>query len=141
MRDIVRGHLWKIHIAFIVLFGVLAMPVWITSACADTQGARDGDHRAVWKVIDAKRAYQASATAVGPRLVLTVAHNLFHVLDAGVVRRPRLTPRNLRKSKPYHADRRPIGAPNNNEGCRHGLQGERHPSCHSSDGQVLILRH
>lgn len=83
MRDIAREHLWKIHIAFIVLFGAFAMPVWITSACADTQGARDGDHRAVWKLIDAERTRQASATAVGSRLVLTVAHYLFNILDAG----------------------------------------------------------
>lgn len=83
MRDIAREHLWKIHIAFIVLFGAFAMPVWITGACADTQGASDGDHRAVWKLIDAERTRQASATAVRSRLVLTVAHYLFNVLDAG----------------------------------------------------------
>ena len=83
MRDIVRGHLRKFHITFIVLLGAFAMPVWITSAYADPQGARAGDHRAVWMVLDAKRARQASAFAVGPRLAITVAHNLFDVMEAG----------------------------------------------------------
>ena len=54
------------------------------SAYAATQEDRLLEHRAVWKIIDTKRGYQASAFAVGPRLVVTVAHNLFDVvLKAG----------------------------------------------------------
>ena len=50
---------------------------------AATDVARKGAHRAVWKLIDTKRTDLASAFAVGPRLVLTVAHYLFSVAEAG----------------------------------------------------------
>ena len=55
---------------------------------AHTASPWDGHpaHRAVWMVLDAKRAYQASAFAIEPRLAITVAHNLFDVLKAGTDR-------------------------------------------------------
>ena len=83
MQETFRGHVRKTWLALIVLVGAVSMPPWLTSTDAAAQGARNGDHRAVWKVIDAKRAYQASAFAVGPRMAITVAHNLFDVLEAG----------------------------------------------------------
>ena len=74
---------WKARLPLAVLAVTVAIAASAPRTEASTQGAQDGDHRAVWKLIDTKRTYQASAFAVGPRLVLTVAHNLFNVAEAG----------------------------------------------------------
>ena len=80
MRDIPRRRVWRFCLAWIVLAGAVSMPAWAPSAHAATSWEDHPAHRAVWKIIDTKRGYQASAFAVGPRLVVTVAHNLFDVV-------------------------------------------------------------
>ena len=84
MRDILRRHVWNSCLALIVLAGAISMPAWAPSAYATSPWEGFPAHRAVWKIIDGNRKYQASAFAVGPRLIVTVAHNLFDVvLKAG----------------------------------------------------------
>ena len=83
MRDIMRRHVWTLYLALIVLTGAVSMPAWAPSAYAGAQWEGHPAHRAVWKIIDGKRKFQASAFAVGPHLVVTVAHYLFDVLKAG----------------------------------------------------------
>ena len=76
--------MWKACLALIVLTAAVATPAWAPSADAASSWKGHATHRAVWKIIDEKRTYQASAFAVAPRLVVTVAHNLFDVvLKAG----------------------------------------------------------
>ena len=75
---------WKDRLPLAVVAVAVAIAASAPRTGAATQGARDGDHRAVWKLLDANRTYQASAFAVAPRLVVTVVHNLFDVvLKAG----------------------------------------------------------
>ena len=74
---------WTVRLPLAVLAATVAIAASAPRTEVAAQGAQDGDHRAVWNLIDTKRTYQASAFAVGPRLVLTVAHNLFSVAEAG----------------------------------------------------------
>ena len=75
---------WKLNIALMSVITLVSLPGSTPSAYASTSWEGHPAHRAVWKIIDTKRGYQASAFAVGPRLVVTVAHNLFDVvLKAG----------------------------------------------------------
>ena len=67
----------------IVLAGGVSISALAPSAHAIAQDDHFPEHRAVWKIIDGKRKYQASAFAVGPRVVVTVSHYLFDVLNAG----------------------------------------------------------
>ena len=83
MPDFLRRRMWRACVATFVLATAVSSAALMPCAEATTQSARDGDHRAVWRVIDENRKYQASAFAVGPRLVVTVAHYLFDVLKAG----------------------------------------------------------
>ena len=83
MRDILRRHAWNFYLALIVLAGAVSTPAWAPGAYAASSWEGHPAHRAVWRVIDENRKYQASAFAVGPRLVVTVSHYLFDVLKAG----------------------------------------------------------
>ncbi len=80
MPDIFRRRLSVVIGVLIVLAGGASISALAPSAHAITQDDHFPEHRAVWKIIDGKRKYQASAFAVGPRLVVTVAHNLFDVV-------------------------------------------------------------
>ena len=80
MRDILKRHASNFYLALIVLAGAVSLPAWAPSAYAASSWEGHPAHRAVWRIIDTKRGYQASAFAVGPRLVVTVAHNLFDVV-------------------------------------------------------------
>ena len=86
MRNVLRRHVKTFYLAWIVLAVVVWMPACVPSAYAASSWEDHPAHRAVWMVLDAKRAYQASAFAVEPRLAITVAHNLFDVLKAGTDR-------------------------------------------------------
>ena len=78
MNDLRRGRVRMARVAAI-LFAVWAL-VLASTPSAFAASSWDGHpaHRAVWKIVDAKRGYQASTFAVGPRLVVTVAHTLFN---------------------------------------------------------------
>ena len=83
MADCLRRRAWKAHVALFVLVAAVSVPALVQSACASSWENHPA-HRAVWKIIDGNRKFQASAFAVGPRLIVTVAHNLFDVvLKAG----------------------------------------------------------
>ena len=83
MRDVLRSQAWALYVALIVLASTASMAAWSPSARSATSWEGHPAHRAVWRVIDENRKYQASAFAVGPRLVVTVAHYLLDVLKAG----------------------------------------------------------
>ena len=81
MTSILRSPAWKARAALLVLVATVSSAASVQGARAGAQEERLAEHRAVWKIIDGNRKYQASAFAVGPRLVVTVAHNLFDVLE------------------------------------------------------------
>ena len=84
MTDFLGRQAWKAHVALFVLVAAASVPASVQSACAASSWEGHPAHRAIWKIIDGKRKYQASAFAVGPHVVATVAHNLFDVvLKAG----------------------------------------------------------
>ena len=80
MIDLRRGRVRMAHVAAILLAAWVSVLASAPSAFAASSWDGHPAHRAVWKIVDTKRGYQASAFAVGPRLVVTVAHNLFDVV-------------------------------------------------------------
>ena len=84
MTELARRRVWNLCVGTIVLAASVSIWALWSSAYAVSPWEGNSAHRAVWKIIDGNRKYQASAFAVGPRLVVTVAHNLFDVvLKAG----------------------------------------------------------
>ena len=80
MIKFVRRQVRKLFIASFVLAVAVSIAASVRGADGTKQWEGISAHRAVWKIIDGNRKYQASAFAVGPRLVVTVAHNLFDVV-------------------------------------------------------------
>ena len=83
MPNFLNRRTWNVHLAMTVMAAAVSLPVAAPSAEAATDGARERDHRAVWRIMDEKRTRQSSAFAAGPRLVVTVVHTLFNMLKAG----------------------------------------------------------
>lgn len=83
MRNVLRRHVKTFCLAGILLAVAVWMPAWVPSAHAASSWEDHPAHRAVWRLADAERTRQASAFAVGPRLIVTVAHTLFNMAQAG----------------------------------------------------------
>lgn len=83
MRNVLRRHVKTFYLAGIVLAVAVWMPACVPSAYAASSWEDHPAHHAVWRLADAERTRQASAFAVGPRLIVTVAHTLFNMAQAG----------------------------------------------------------
>ena len=80
MIDLRRGRVRMAHVAAILL--AVWVSVLASAPSGHTASSWEGHpaHRAVWKIADGKRKFQASAFAVEPRLIVTVAHTLFNMV-------------------------------------------------------------
>lgn len=83
MWNVLRRHVKTFYLAGIVLTVAVWMPACVPSAYAASSWEDLLAHRAVWRLMDAERTRQASSFAVGPRLIVTVAHTLFNMAQAG----------------------------------------------------------
>ena len=83
MRNVLRRRVKTFYLAWIVLAVAVWMPAYVPNAHAASSWEGHPAHRAVWRLVDAERTRQASAFAVGPRLIVTVAHTLFNMVQAG----------------------------------------------------------
>lgn len=83
MRNVLRRHVKTFCLAGIVLAVAVWKPACVPSAYAASSWEGHPAHHAVWRLADAERTRQASAFAVGPRLIVTVAHTLFNMAQAG----------------------------------------------------------
>ena len=83
MRNVLRRHAKTFYLAGILLAVAVWMPACVPSAYAASSWEDHPAHRAAWRLVDAERTRQASAFAVGPRLIVTVAHTLFNMAQAG----------------------------------------------------------
>ena len=83
MRDGLRRQIWTLQFVLIVVAGTVSMPAGVPIAYAASSWEGHPAHRSVWKLMDEQRTRQASAFAVGPRLVVTVAHTLYNIENAG----------------------------------------------------------
>ena len=83
MRDVLRRQIWTLQLVLIVVAGTVSMLAGVPIAYAASSWEGHPAHRSVWKLMGEQRTRQASAFAVGPRLVVTVAHTLYNIENAG----------------------------------------------------------
>ena len=93
---------------------------WISTACPPS----GEQNAAIWGKIGTLREHDGTGGRGFPSAGRQLGRAAMSEVRQTVVRRPRLAPRSQWESKPYHADRRQMGAPKNNHGliCAGGAQ-------------------